>query len=178
MPCPSGAGQLAIYLGSAHDTNRLPATTLGKIYWKYTGEKHWKRVGKTAKYLGSAEERTPTKWLAGWPCLKICTNIVCTLTFLAQKCWDLHFCNVDHIFCESLPAALFNPSAHSEVSSITFFEDNWGQKANHSLIDEAASHCPRFFGWPFNLTSQRPLSSWEHQLMTSCWLLHYCEKRM
>ena len=30
MPCPSGAVRLAIYLGSAEDTNQLPDTTLGK----------------------------------------------------------------------------------------------------------------------------------------------------
>ena len=48
MPCPSGAGQLAIYLGCAQDTNQLPDTTLGKTLGKYientqgkTLEKHW-----------------------------------------------------------------------------------------------------------------------------------------
>ena len=164
MPCPSGAGQLAIYLGSAHDTNRLPATTLGKIYWKYTGEKRWKRVGKTAKYLGSAEERTPTKWLAGWPCLKICTKIVCTLTFLRKNAESYIFAMWTTFFvraCQQL-----YPTHHAlrwaQSHSLRTTE---AKKPTTHLIDEAASHCPRFFGWPFNLTGG--LSEASVQLKTS-----------
>ena len=66
MPCPSGAGQLAIYLGSAQDTNQLAATTLGKNIGENILKIHKENTGKTlgqlAIYLGSGED---TNQLAG-----------------------------------------------------------------------------------------------------------------
>ena len=82
MPCPSGAGQLAIYLGSAQDTNQLPATTLGKNIGENILKIHRKNTGKTlgelAIYLGLV--RTPTNFLAGCSCQQIWsknTHLIC-----------------------------------------------------------------------------------------------------